>query len=1170
MRPLDPLTLPLNGRRLLEASAGTGKTYTLTLLFLRLLLERELAVDRILVVTFTRAATGELRDRIRQRLRQALDHLDNKAATDPLLADLLALVPSATARCRITDALMRLDEAAIHTIHSFCQRILKEHAFESAMPFESELLTNEDSLRLQVIEDFWRNRFYPADDDEAAWAAATWANPAGLLKALGRAASEMDCNLIPEIDEQELAALQEENSRLFAGLRRSWHEEQQEVASILTKDPCLKRNDKTYRLADRVPWLIDEMNRLAGRAKPPGTLPNGLNLLAASVMADHVKTKGVPPAHPFFTLFDRWLQVHDRLRCLRIMHVLHQARQFLVTELGRRKQTHGWLTYNDLLARLAWALERPGSGPLLADSLVARYPAALIDEFQDTDPIQYRIFSRIYRHNGTLLLIGDPKQAIYSFRGADIFAYIQARRATAPDNRATLGVNYRATPAMVRAINAIFGRREDAFVFKDDIVFRPARAADPTMAQPLVLAGRTMPPLTGLLLSTERLRRGKSKTIAKEQATQASVALCADMIVEIMEAAQQGRAAIADRPLMPADIAVLVRTNREVEAMRNGLRRRGLNCAAASQDSVFASPEARALAQVLTALATPADAAAVRTALTTDLFGYSGGELYRLAGNEQGWDNRLAGLLRYRQIWIEQGFLPMFQHLLATERVTRRLTSKNEGRRSLTNYLHLAELLQTGPAARHGTAGLLRWLHRQIGRPDVNEDNQLLRLEDDEHMLRVITIHRAKGLEFPVVILPFLWSGRTPDTNGPLAFHDQDSLRLVLDLGTGRQDHQCRSKAEALAEEVRLLYVAMTRAKSCCLFCWGRVSGMEHTALAHLLHQGCCPQDDDDLQHDLESLHAGEPLLELQPYPDTIGSYRFVTGTGLQRLRPASFRGQISSGWSLTSYSQLSAGADLPEAADRDEWDAPAALRPEDFKSIFTFPCGPKVGTCLHGLLEQIDCSRPAGAQHHLIARSLEQAGIDPRWQFALAGWLDDLLAVPLPGACALGQLAAHDRINELSFLFPLEHADLPRLNRLLTGAGIRPITGSGSALHGLMKGFIDLVFRHRGRYYLADYKSNFLGPTLADYTPAALAACMDSHQYQLQALIYTLALHRFLGTRMTTYSYDDHFGGVYYLFLRAMHPGHPPGTGIHAFRPDRALITALDDWCREGGQNDG
>lgn len=1167
MQPLDPLTLPLHGWRLLEASAGTGKTYTLTLLFLRLLLERGLAVDRILVVTFTRAATGELRDRIRQRLRQALDHLEQRNEADPHLAALLAQAPPEQARQRLADALIRLDEAAIHTIHGFCQRILQDHAFESAMPFDCELLENETELRLQVIEDFWRNRFYPADVTEAAWAATTWGSPAGLLHALGNAVLAVDCDLIPTVETQEVDALWAESCRLFAEVGQLWRHERDRIAALLADDPCLKRCAKTYRLADQVPALLAAMDQLAEQAAPPFLLPAGIDRLAASVMAGLLKVRCTPPSHIFFTLFDQWLGCHREFLRWRTIHVLQAAAGFLRTELDRRKRAQGWLAYDDLLTRLEAALNRPRSGPQLAHALATRYPAALVDEFQDTDPVQYRVFARIYRLAGsTLFLIGDPKQAIYSFRGADIYTYIQARRATQPDHRVTLGINHRATPAMVQAINTLFAHREDAFVFKEDIVFHPVQAAAQPKAQPLVLAGRPVPPLSGLLLDTGRLKSERSSTISKERALQAAVAYAADALVRLLEAAGQGQATIAGKAVTTGDIAILVRTHREAEAMWAGLRRRGLACVALSQESVFAAPEAGSLLHVLTALTDPAEAGRVRTALATDLFGCDGLEIHRLTTDEPSWEARMARLLRYRQLWQDQGFLAMFQRLLAEEQVARRLTARIGGERSLTNYLHLAELLQASPAGRHGAQALVRWLRRQIEQPDATEDNQLIRLENDEHLLRIVTVHRAKGLEFPVVVLPFLWSGRTLDSSGPLGFHNRDTLRLTFDFGSGREEHRQWAEEEQLAEELRLLYVAVTRAKSCCLFCWGRVSGMERTALAHLLHQGRCPEDDAHLTCELQSLNHAAPLLELHPYPETFATHRFVAATESPVPRLAAWTGRIDPGWSMTSYSRLSAGSDTPTGDDRDELDTPLASVPEDFVSLFTFPRGPAAGTCLHTLLERLDVHRPAAEQAPLIAQALEQAGIDPRWQEATTRWLDHLLAVPLPGACALGRLAGPDRINELAFLFPLEQVDLARLNALLDTAGLRPLTATGHSLHGLMKGFIDLVFRHRGRYYLADYKSNYLGPSLAHYGAESLAACMHSHQYSLQALIYTLALHRFLATRIADYRYDNHFGGVYYLFLRAMHPDYPPGTGIFVTRPDGGLIEALDACCR-GGQ---
>ncbi len=330
MQPLDPLTLPLHGCRLLEASAGTGKTYTLALLFLRLLLERGLAVDQILVVTFTRAATGELRDRIRRRLREALDHLEHRGEADGQLTALLAALPQELAKQRLGDALVRMDEAAIHTIHGFCQRILQDHAFESGMPFEVELLESEVPLRQQVIEDFWRNRFYPATEEEAAWAAATWGDPSGLLKALGTSVTAVGVDLIPKVDVQEVSELTAQSRQLFAEVRQAWAQDRDQVRAILEQDPsCLLRNEKAYRLSDQVPELLAAMDHLAHQAEPPFPLPKGINRLAASVMAELIKKKCAPPAHPFFTLFDQWFQCHDQcLRC-RAIHVLLEAWQYL-------------------------------------------------------------------------------------------------------------------------------------------------------------------------------------------------------------------------------------------------------------------------------------------------------------------------------------------------------------------------------------------------------------------------------------------------------------------------------------------------------------------------------------------------------------------------------------------------------------------------------------------------------------------------------------------------------------------------------------------------------------------------------------------------------------------------------------------------------------------------
>jgi len=1164
MQPLDPLTLPLHGTRLIEASAGTGKTYTLSLLFLRLLLERGLAVDQILVVTFTRAATSELRDRIRARLRQALAYLDHQQVAEPVLVALLHSLPPEQCRVRLADALVRIDETAIHTIHGFCQRALQEHAFEAGSLFEFELLETEETLRMQVMEDFWRNRFYGADSDEAGWAASLWQDPAGLLRALGRTVT-LHCDLTPVVDQQKINDLIPRVEVLFAEVRRSWQLHAETVQNILETHPDLQRNEKTYRLSDRVPELLAAINGLAAMANPPRRLPPGIEKLGNTAMTKALKTRcQTMITHEFFTVFDRFYQAHAQLQELQTLAILHEARNFLQSALTRRKQLRRWLGYDDLLTQFVKALEQPQSGRQLATRMCSRYPAALIDEFQDTDPVQYRIFSHIYRRDRTccLFLIGDPKQAIYAFRGADIFTYMQARRETPQNNRITMTTNYRATAPMVQAVNTLFGNRQDSFVFTDDIIFHPVEAAPEQIAQPLIHSGLTVPPLTALLLDSERLKKGKASTISKEQAARAAATYSADLLLELLEAGQEGQTTINNQPLRAGDIAILVRSHRQADVMREALQQRGLKCAALNQQSVFAGPEAKNLLEVLTAIEDPSDPGRLRYALTTDLFGLTGEELYQLTTDEHAWEHRLTTFFHCRRIWREQGIFSMFQYLLTTEGITRRLTAQHGGSRSLTNYLHLVELLQQSHTGRHGTTALLRWFHRQIDIPDTTAENQLIRLESDEEVVRIVTIHGSKGLEFPVVMLPFLWAERPSTKTGPIIFHDRNTLRLTADLGSGVEKHDLWAEEEALAEELRLLYVAITRAKSACLFCWGRVKGMEHTALSYLLHNGLCPADDTELTYSLEQLNRNETLLALRPYPATFSSHRAVAKVKKVQLQPAIFHGQINPGWTMTSYSRLSGGKEtdpIGESGGRDDVPFQAA---EDFTSIFTFPRGPVAGTCLHTLLEQLEYTRPAGEQLAMIDQALLQAGINRNWQTAVAGWLDDLLTVPLPGTCSLGQLPEQDRLHELDFLFPLHQVDLHRFNTLLIQGGGRSLNISSTSLHGLMKGFIDLVFRHEGRYYIVDYKSNYLGPDYTAYDPQSLVASMENHQYHLQALIYTLALHRYLNVRIKGYAYDQHFGGVYYLFLRAMHPALPQGTGIHFSRADHQLVAALDACC--------
>ncbi|CAK8718119.1 DNA 3'-5' helicase [Candidatus Electronema halotolerans] len=1177
MRPLNPLTLPLRGQILIEASAGTGKTYTIALLFLRLLLEQELAVDEILVVTFTDAAVEELRDRIRKRIREALDVLEGGGPNDPLLHKLLDKAGrNEQTKVLLNDALTRMDEAAVRTIHSFCRRMLQEHAVESGAPFEMELIDSEAVLRTRIIEDFWRQQFYPAGESEAAWVQSQWQEPAALLAGLGGHLEREDVQCLPEISPETLARLEAESTRLFAKVRQHWQQQGEEIASLLRESKKLSRDNKKGYGLERLDSALAQMDRLAEAAESPWLLGKELELFTSSKILDSLqkRSKEAPPEHPFFDLFEQFWQMQEKLLNSRKIAVLVEARDYLRSELARRKQEQNQLGFDDLQTWLAKALGGPEGGEL-AWRIARRLPVILVDEFQDTDPLQYRIFNAIHaaarqkrRWRAGLFLIGDPKQAIYSFRGADIFTYIQARQDTPPHNRLTMMENHRSSPAMVAAVSRLF-EHEAPFLFsKDKIDFPHVKAADKAGQKAFLVDGRPQPALTCLLLPEGQGKKG-SQALSKEAAKELAARFCAQEIGSLLTAGQIGEAKIGDKPLSSGDIAVLVRTHVEAELVRRELHALGIASVSGDRDSVFSTQEAKQLRILLTSLSDLSDTSLMRTALAGDLFGWTAERIYDLNENDSAREQIMEAMNRYHKLWLEKGFLAMLQQLLSEQKTVSRLYAEPSGERMLTNFLHLAELLQEASKQRPGMDALLRWFIDQMQHPEGQAESQQLRLESDENLVKIVTIHKAKGMEYPLVFLPFLWSARVCDKDKPLTFHDPDD-RLCLDLGSGNEEHLALAERERLAEDLRLLYVAVTRAAHACFFCWGWIKSMEDSALAYLLHSG--EPSSAQLAADLARL--GETLA-VKAWPETFPPLPDLRSSETKEsLQAKQFREHIDTTWRITSYSSLASRKedshteqpDHDEAADEEE----AALPAPD-QGVFGFPKGAAAGTCLHNILERISFSDSSG-HAEVIASQLARAGFADSWLPTVSEWMQEVLRSPLLPGLSLSCLQESARLNEMAFYFPLESLRLEQFNRVLHDFGHAPLPERSGTLHGLMTGFIDLIFCWQGKYYLADYKSNHLGSQPEDYRPERLTAAMNEHRYDLQYLIYTVALHRFLGQRLNGYSYEQHFGGVFYLFLRGMSFPSSPASGVFAALPPSALVERLDACCRKvvmptGGQ---
>ncbi len=1192
MQAFDPLRAPLAGVNLIEAGAGTGKTYAIAALYLRLVLERGLLPEEILVVTFTKAATEELQSRIRARLLDAEGGFARGDCPDGLIRDMVARTADpAQALGRLREALLGFDRAAIFTIHGFCQRVLLENAFETGSLFQTELKTDPRPLLQEVADDFWRRQVYGAAPEFIAYLRQQAAGPAYFLGLLHQLKTSQ-ARIIPEAPAAALENLAPFR-RALAGIRQKWPRAKETIARLL-RDPALNSTvygslkplspeGATSRRDLQVDALCREMDVFVA---PQGTgfplFKKFAHFTAPKLSATACKNQ-VAPDHPFFALCAEVALRAAALEEEMARHFLFLRREvfhYAESELTQRKQVQNIQFFDDLLTTVADALKGPCEGRILRDAVQAKYQAALVDEFQDTDAVQYDIFARLFAGGDrTLFLIGDPKQAIYSFRGADVFSYMAAaRRCTA---RYTLTRNWRSSAALIRAVNTLFETVQAPFVF-DEITFEAGR---PGIAPPEDAA----PPEAPLVLWW--LDSADEKPVSKETA----VARIAGAIAgEILQMTSPG----PDRT-EPGDIAVLVRTNRQARHIQRQLVACELPAVLLGEGNIFDAPEAAEIQRVLAAILEPAAERRLRAALATDMLGARATELDTGAPQSAWWADRLAAFCDYQEIWQRSGFYRMFRLLLGRERVKGRLLAYPDGERRLTNLLQLGEILHRA-ALENGLppAGVVKWLSDQRDPATQRLEEHQLRLESDEQAIRIITMHKSKGLEFPVVFCPFTWEGAlSRDT--VLRFHDPEADgRLTLDLGGDRfEDHRVRAQTEQLAENLRLLYVAVTRAKHRCFLAWGRINTAETSALAYLLHgaPSAAPNDPVGALQDLfkrksahllfEELKARAALsggsIRLLPLPETPAGGRFKPAEApLADLQLPTFKGRVAPSWRITSYTALISGTHYAptEGPDHDALPAapegerlPAAEAPPGQADIADFPRGARAGTLLHDILEHLDFTTSDPGDHaRLVETQLAAYGFDAGWQPTLLAMLARVLASPLAAGqdgLRLERIGPDQRVNEMGFYFPLnplQPADLqnifsqesaaalfPELPRRLEALSFRPD-------RGFMKGYIDLVFHHAGRYYLVDWKSNYLGPGIAPYAQAALRSEMVASFYVLQYHLYALALHQLLRLRLPDYRYDTHFGGVYYLFLRGIDPAHGPGFGIFQDRPAAQRIATL------------
>jgi len=1229
----DVFSCPLEGTRLIEASAGTGKTWNLCGLYLRLLLERGLEVQRILVVTFTNAATAELRQRIRDRIVEMLTHLraGSAAGSDPFVPRLVDALRSVHGLAdgeliaRLELALQTFDEAAIFTIHGFCQRALADTPFAAQMPLALELVQDDAEFVSEAANDFWRRRV-AGDTIDPAFAALLVArkdSPARFARLLERhLAKPLAPALWPRAIEAPSAVDAIALEQAHTAARALWHAERDAIVQCLL-DALPQLNGATYK-PNSVQAGALGCDALLGGGDALASLATTFDKVDLFGSAKLKPKKGcTAPEHPFFGIAQRLLDLRAAsgqtlaLMRLALLRDLLAQGSAALRSAKRRKRV---IAFDDMLFNLHQRLTG-SDAPWLAASLRAGFPAALIDEFQDTDPLQFAIFDAIYggdtgggaAGNAPLFLVGDPKQAIYSFRNADLQTYLKAREQASAEY--TLAENQRATGPLIDALNALFRANARAFMLPG-LEYRPVGlGAKPR--QPLLDRTLARAPLQVWTLPTDPV---SGEPLPKGDARAAVVAAAAGEIARLLAAARDGEITLGGEPLRAGDIAVLVRSHTQGSAMRQALSALGVGSAELSQASIYRSLDAEELERLLAAILEPTRERLTKAALATELMGLDAAAIDSLATDEAlilSWAQHFATC---RDTWLSRGIGFMLRELMRSENLPGRLLARADGERRLTNLLHLVECLHQAAEAHPSPDALLRWFQTQR-QDERSDDATQLRLESDQNLVQILTIHKAKGLEYPVVFCPFLWDGRRgglPDELDGAEYHD-DVGRTVIDFRKGFEgkfdeaDVKRRKRLEGAAEDMRLIYVALTRAVHRCVFVAGcyltkRGSGTsDKESTGSLLNwlvsgQGQSPQEWFDGSRDTAAINAAwdglaarhGPALQVAPLPQPTARSLVQGRESPDALAALPAPRRIPSGWWIGSYSALAFGATREQAAldhDLRAEAAPAGTAATaaklDEDDILRFPRGAAAGECLHAVFERADFTAPAGwpsavaeaLRLHRAALAGAQgdasAETDAQRTRMLLRLLRDVLDMPLPVGTAqplrLRGVPPSRRLSELEFTLPSHRLEADVLNATLAELDYAVPRLSFAALRGYLKGFIDLVLEHDGRFFIVDWKSNYLGDSAADYGEAALAAALLARGYHLQALLYSVALDRLLRLRVSGYDTAQHFGGWIYLFVRGVRPGWTTEggvpTGLHFHRPTPEAIARMSALFEDAGR---
>ena len=1130
----DTATL-LVGETMIEANAGTGKTYTLCRIVERLILEKKIPIERILAVTFTNAAAYELKERIRKNLREKKKSLAKHEKDS---------------RNLLSRALANFDNARIFTLHAFCKCLLSEFSFECGVHPNSDLIVNEEHLIEQVTLDF--RRFYFLDSTPFCSALAYTGNlrTENLIKAFNTKESDTKNN--ETLSQKEFDEMEYNAHLKYKTLVNTWKAQFSEIKDFLFNKGAqngAKPKNNFFEFKQRFASAIEQIE-----SPSPDY---GLIHLIRINLKEEIKPKNGQNCPSFFGVAQTFCEDCQKIEDFIIERFLTYGK----SQLSKLKDKLNLRTFDDLQQLVALGLggER---GSSLIEKVFSQYDAALVDEFQDTDPLQFEILRKLFTKSSSeekkhIFYIGDPKQSIYKFRGADLNNYLKIRGNLEKDNICSLTTNYRTHPLLVEATNQFLtlhsaNKHEQANdnLFMDErIIFEKSEGhTERDEEKLLVREERDLAPAPFNIRFSPKLTKNETQK-------EVEAGILNDITHEILSLLDPDKITnIGGRPIRGSDIAVLCRTNPEVDAVYAKLNEFAIPCVLQASRSIFHSDEAKHFKFLMEALLSPNDASKIRKVLVLPLFSFTAIELENFEVNPANWDFWADRFSAWSKLWAKHGLSYALQTLLRDDfrnindlknklyqPIQQRILSQSNGERRMTNYLHLSELLYQAEqtVSSNFPRNLYLWYIEQI-QMNTDIDEADARLESDDDAIKILTIHKSKGLEFPITFIPFSW--KVP-------------FKKAKDLETQQ-------------EGMRLLYVALTRASSRMYFYIREPNkNFAFSSIARCISE--------NISNALETLEKRPDLFSVENCKVGKPERTYQRTLSESSYRSLEFLGTIPSGYLTSSFSQKIKGQNKDKDLDESENFSHSLVIPFDQrKKAHAFPAGTKAGNFFHEVFENIDFQEndhSATIDFQLRKHGLRNA--DPKIAHGLVlSALDTPLNKHNGAVLKLSEILKENLMVELEFHVHApdfsfhelgQHLSLVAPNNLfssyLLGKADESIVQTNQCF---FKGFIDLTFRHNQKYYILDWKSNLLTGEQGAFASKSLPSTMAHSDYILQYHLYTLALHRFLKQTMpNSYNYTQNFGGNYYLFLRGMYEPSLPDDGIFFDCPPESMIESMDQF---------